>query len=224
MQVVSKTSWVTLGLIVILSLLFVGIEVFFSPYRRALALETGALNAGQFYRLITAHWIHLNPHHTWLSIAGLILVGITMAPVLHPGRLLATVGTSLCMISFGWWILQPAGPTFVGFSGILYGIYTVGVLLNLTRGFAWLGWIMLAGLIAKLGYESLYGPLPNANQDIAGRVSTLSHALGAFGGILSGPWHPLAKPVLIGLATLALLGALRHETSLTTALVSLVGA
>ena len=209
-----QDSRAPLGVMLALAALFAGMELIFGPRRLALALETGALNAGEIWRLITAHMVHLSPVHTALNIAGLVLVSAVLWSVLRAGWLLGSIAASLVAISAGWWLLQPPGVTYVGFSGILHGVFAVGALMYLREGPAWFGWIVLAGLTAKLGFEIIQGPVPGANDAIAGRVSTLSHALGALGGALVGPWHGVVKPLLIALALVALWAALRHEAAL----------
>ena len=214
MQMSAKTSWATALVIAGLAVSFVLTEILFGHDRARLALETHAVMEGQVYRLITGHFAHISRHHTILSIASVLLVGVLLFPVLRPSRLLATIAASLCAISFGWMILQPGGITYVGFSGIVHGLLGAGALLFLRDGPKWLGWALFAGLAVKLGFESLQGPVPGVGEAIAGRVSTLSHALGALGGIFIAPWHPGAKPVLLLVAMLAVWAALRHEALL----------
>lgn len=214
MQGAAKTSRGTVALMAALMGLFAVMEWLFGAQRLDLALETEALNRGELYRLLLAHTVHLSAYHTGLNIAGVVLVGITVSPVLQPRWFVLSVLASLSAISAGWWLLQAPGITYVGFSGILHGVFAVGALLYLRDGPVWFGWAVVLALGAKLGFEILQGPVPGADAAIAGRVSTLSHALGALGGALVGPWHRLAKPALIALALVALWAAIRHEAVL----------
>src|SRR4051812_11228217 len=45
-----------------------------APWSAALRYERGALAAGQWWRLVSAHWVHLGVRHLLLDSAGLVLL------------------------------------------------------------------------------------------------------------------------------------------------------
>ncbi len=152
--------------------------------RRAWALERQAVLDGQVWRLVTAHLVHLSRIHTILNILGLWLVAAALWSALTGPMLLRSVLWSGAAISIGWVLLQPAGVSYVGFSGITHGIYAFGGLNMLRRGPVWLGWTVLALLAVKLGHELFLGAVPGAEEEIGGKVALLAHSLGTFGGAL----------------------------------------
>ena len=204
-------AWGGAALLLALVGVFYGVELAFGPHRTLLALETAALERGQLYRLITAHLVHLSAHHTMMNALGLALAGCALLPVLGAGWLAAAIGGGMAAISLGWWILQPPGITYVGFSGVLHGIFAFGALQLMRRGLGWMGGLVLACLAIKLGYEALYGPVPGAVQGLGGRISTLSHAMGALGGAVVAPNVRWMKPGLVALALVALAAGVAAE-------------
>lgn len=153
--------------------------------RAKCALETGKIMQGEIWRLGCAHLVNLSHVHTILNLLGLCLITAATWSVLTASGFVWSVLASAGAISFGWLLLQPAGPTYVGFSGTTHGVLTFGALIFLRRGPYWFGWMVLIGVAIKIGFEVFYGPIPNADEAIGGRVSTLSHSLGATGGALA---------------------------------------
>src|SRR5690606_12461439 len=105
--------WRALGLAALLLLLQAGGE----RLALALRLDASALAAGQFWRLVTAHLVHLSWPHALLNTGGLLL-GWVLAPGVFdralPGRLGAlALGVGLCL----WW-LSPQALPYVGLSGV----------------------------------------------------------------------------------------------------------
>ncbi len=180
------------------------------PLRRAWALERGAVLEGEFYRLATAHLVHLSRTHSVLNILGLALITVSIWSILTARFVLRATLWAGAAISLGWVLLQPAGLTYVGFSGISHGIYAFGALHLLRRGPVWIGVIVLACMSIKIGYEFAYGPVPGAEAEIGGRVALLAHALGTLGGALGAagtPKGPRCAVILVALiATLRQIG------------------
>ena len=215
----SLRDWGLLLVLIGLLVIFGFVEVQYGSQRTRLALETEALWSGQVYRVLTAHFVHLSQHHTFMNGLGLGLVACTFLAVLRARDFLWA--TLICMlgISLGWWILQQPGPTYVGFSGTLHGIFAFGALMYLRQGHTSFGWFVVVALSIKLGYEILQGPVPGTESAVGGRVSTLSHGLGAFAGAVAGRWHPIAKPFLILLGGVAIAAAVLLEHSLLSSMV-----
>lgn len=176
--------------------------------RRAWALSTGPVLEGQVWRLAAAHFVHLSRLHTFLNSLGILLVVCTIWSVLTPGGLIRAVLASGAAISLGWLLLQPPGPTYVGFSGITHGIFAYGALRLLQIGPRWMGAVVLAGLAAKLGQEFVNGPVPGLEGRIGGSVSLISHALGSLGGALAA--RRCVPSVRLALIAAAAVAAVSH--------------
>ena len=147
--------------------------------RASLCYERSALAHGQWWRLLTAHLVHLNLAHALLNSAGLVLLWILFAREFSPRRWAWILCTSCAAIDAGLWFLQPAVDWYVGASGVLHGIWAAGACAMYRRGEA-LGAGLLLLLIVKLVYEqqsgaSLFeGDLP---------LVPAAHLLGALGGV-----------------------------------------
>lgn len=148
--------------------------------RQALAYERGALQQGQWWRLLTAHFVHLDLEHAVLNGLGVVLMWALFARDYSPLRWLAIYCGSALAVSAGLWFFSPEMRWYVGASGALHGVMIAGTLAHLRRGDLD-GWILAVFIVLKLGYEQFAGPLP-----FAGSADTVvdAHLYGAVGGLL----------------------------------------
>ena len=147
--------------------------------RNALSYDRAALAQGQWWRALTAHFVHLGPEHALLNGLGLVLMWALFARDYSPLRWLAIYLTSCLTISVGLWLLDPQLQWYVGASGALHGVMTAGTLAHLRRRDLD-GWILAAFIVAKLTYEQFAGSMP-----FAGTANTVvdAHLYGALGGL-----------------------------------------
>ena len=148
--------------------------------RDALSYQRTALAEGQWWRLLTAHFVHLDLEHAALNAMGLVLMWALFARDYPPLRWLAIyLGTALT-VSAGLWWFSPEVAWYVGASGALHGVMTAGTVAHLRRGDLD-GWILAIFIVVKLGYEQYAGALP-----FAGSPDTVvdAHLYGAIGGVV----------------------------------------
>jgi len=160
--------------------LFLLPEIDGAAARDALSYQRAALAEGQWWRLLTAHFVHLDLEHAALNAMGLVLMWALFARDYPPLRWLAIyLGTALT-VSAGLWWFSPEVAWYVGASGALHGVMTAGTLAHLRRGDLD-GWILAIFIVVKLGYEQLAGALP-----FAGSPDTVvdAHLYGAIGGVV----------------------------------------
>lgn len=185
-----RRGLVLLALLLALGALALGGE----PVRDALRYERGALAAGQWWRLLSAHAVHLDAAHALVNAAGLVLVWGIAIDELSPRRWLAVVLAAALSIGAGLWWLVPGVAWYVGASGVLHGMLTAGVLAGARRGDR-VAVIALVLLALKLAYEQWQGPLAFTDGK---PVVTAAHTLGALGGaavaVLSGRRRTPAAP------------------------------
>jgi rhomboid family GlyGly-CTERM serine protease len=148
--------------------------------RDALSYQRAALVAGQWWRVLSAHFVHLDLTHAALNAMGLVLMWALFARDYPPGRWLAIYLGSCLAVSAGLWFWSPEIEWYVGASGALHGVMTAGTLAHLRRRDLD-GWILAVFIIAKLAYEQSAGAMP-----FAGSPNTVvdAHLYGAIGGVV----------------------------------------
>jgi rhomboid family GlyGly-CTERM serine protease len=127
--------------------------------RLALRYDRAALGAGELWRLLTAHWVHLSLRHALVNALGLILMWALFARDYSGRQWLLIVLASILAIDAGLWLLDKTVEWYVGSSGALHGVMAAGTLAHLRRGQRE-GWILALILAGKLIYEQVAGPLP----------------------------------------------------------------
>lgn len=177
-----------MGLILALALLWLP-ELDGEASRQALAYQRPALEAGEWWRLLGAHFVHLDLEHAVLNGMGLVLMWALFARDYPPLRWLVIYMGAALAVSGGLWILNEEITWYVGASGALHGVLAAGTLAHLRRGDLD-GWILASFLVLKLGYEQLVGALP-----FAGSEDTVvdAHLYGAIGALVLALALPLRR-------------------------------
>lgn len=148
-----------------------------------LRFDRPAIGAGEFWRLLTAHFVHLGMSHYLLNAVALGLVCYLVgAHFSVSGWLFIGIG-SIISIDLGFWLLEPQLIWYVGLSGLLHGVLAAGIVggINEDRSTVLLLAIALA---CKLTYEQVAGPLPGSEASSGGSVIVAAHLYGAVGGTL----------------------------------------
>lgn len=160
--------------------------------RLLLRYDRTALAAGQLWRLLTAHLVHLDLHHVLLNCLGLALVWALFARDYSPRQWAVITLASIAAIDAGLWLWDSTLEWYVGSSGALHGIMAAGALARLRRGEAE-GWVLAAFLAGKLAWNYWLGALPVS----AGLpVVTQAHFYGVAGGLAAAAFlRPAVKPV-----------------------------
>lgn len=146
-----------------------------------LRYERAAIDAGQWWRLLTAHLVHLDTRHALLNAAGLALLWALFARVHTTWRWLFAVLLIIATVDAGLWFLSTSLRWYVGASALLHGVFACGA-IAMIRSRDRIGWIALVVFAAKLAWEQWQGALPLT----PGPVVTASHLYGAAGGVLAG--------------------------------------
>jgi rhomboid family GlyGly-CTERM serine protease len=147
--------------------------------------DRAALEAGQVWRLVTAHLVHLGWGHLWPNVLALLLIGGLVEEFLGPLEwVVATVGAALG-IDLGLYALDPGVSWYVGLSGVLHGLVACGALMMLQARHYQVGAVLAVGVALKLVFESTHGPIPFTQASAGGPVIVAAHLYGAASGALA---------------------------------------
>ena len=162
--------------------------------RVALRYDRAAVAAGEWWRLATAHIVHLDLEHAVLNALGLVLMWALFARDYAARAWVVIVLTSIVAIDAGFWFRDTSLAWYVGSSGALHGVMAAGTLAHVLRRDLD-GWILAAFVIVKLAFEQSTGALPFAEADAS--VVVNAHLYGALGG-LAGAAVIIARPQRFG--------------------------
>lgn len=145
----------------------------------------GALIAqGEYWRLVTAHIVHLGWGHIWPNLTALLVIGALFEDLFDAGMWLLLAGAAAGSIDLGLLIFDRDVEWYVGLSGVLHGFVAGGALIALLRGES-IGWLLAIGLAGKLVWEQTVGPVPFTAAAVGGPVVVASHLYGTAGGLLA---------------------------------------
>ncbi len=162
-----------------------GFEVLGDPARLALRYERSEILAGEAWRLVTGHLVHIGWQHLLLNALGLVLVWILVGSYLS----LSAWSGALCVIvlcmDLAFWLLKPGLQWYVGLSGALHGLLIAGVVRGWRQAPAESA-VLAAIVAAKLSWEQFGGALPGSELAAGGPVVVDAHLYGAVGGLIAG--------------------------------------
>jgi rhomboid family GlyGly-CTERM serine protease len=150
-----------------------------------LRYDRSALLAGQWWRLASAHLVHLDLRHAVLNILGLVLMWALFVRDYRPRQWFLILLAAAAAIDAGLWFRDTNVIWYVGASGVLHGVMAAGILAELRRG-ELSGLILGVFLLAKLCYEQWAGALPFAGAAVP--VVVNSHLYGVLGGLAAALW------------------------------------
>ena len=158
---------------------------------------------GDYWRLITAAFLHYGPFHLLLNMLGLYWFGSLLEQRIGSGRFLLIYLVSGLAGSAGALVASPLNPT-VGASGAIFGILGAGLVLEQQRDYVF-GGSALGVIIANL-VLTFFWP----------GISIGGHIGGLIGGAVSmfaltrfGRGHAVyGRPGLLGLAGIVAVGVL----------------
>ena len=139
----------------------------------------------EFWRLWTAHWVHVGWMHFLLN-----MLAFACLPFIFPHAKTRQLTILLLLlspfISLMFYFFMPDIEAYAGLSGVLHGMYVAVALVDLKypkeRNFAVLVLILVG---VKLVWENTWGNSGTA-QLIGSPVLVEAHWLGALGGVLLG--------------------------------------
>jgi rhomboid family GlyGly-CTERM serine protease len=189
-----RGRWIWLLLILLLLGAVLGLGDSVSALLR---YDRSAIAAGGWWRLLTAHIVHLDLHHLILNELGLVLMWSLFAQDYDAVEWCAIVMCGALAISSGLWWLSPRVGWYVGASGVLHSIMAAGAAKHLALR-AWDRWILFGGLCVKLAWEQWSGhaaPLVVVDAHLYGAASgfALGTLLSWRTAIIRLAWRPRSR-------------------------------
>jgi len=148
-----------------------------------LRYDRAAIAAGQWWRLFSGNLVHLGWWHLLFNVLSLVLLVLLCPERLSWGewlRRIVVVGTgmSLCL-----YLLVPGLPTYVGLSGLVYGLFALGLGRQALRRDE-IGIACLLFLAARIGWELVKGAPASETELLGGGVVAESHLYGVLCAVL----------------------------------------
>lgn len=150
----------------------------------ALEFNRSSITDGQWWRLITGHWVHYGLYHLAMNASAFVLCGYILLRGLPAHHYVLLLCTCLLGVGGGLYWLSPQPHTYAGLSGALHGLITAGLILRYPQA-PWLSSAALVLLVGKLAHEQSahfdpYHPL------LLAPVAVNAHCYGAVIGTIFG--------------------------------------
>ena len=176
-----NSSWYFFAFIILITITinYLGNEVY-----EYLKYDRLKIESGEFWRLISGHFVHLNLTHLALNYAGLTIVWLLVGRYYSSFQWLVIFSISLLITSAGFWYLDKNMLWYVGLSGVIYGLLFAGAgrgIKNLPIESSF----VIVVVIIKIAYEQLIGPTPDSENISGGNVVVNAHLYGSIGGLIA---------------------------------------
>ena len=149
------------------------------------------IEQGQWWRILTGNLTHTNLPHLGMNLLALWVMGHLFRPAAKELMLVLVV----ISVSVGTAILFSSMQIYVGLSGALHGVFAYYALKEALEGRK-SSWLLVVGVIAKIGWEQVYGASPETASLIGARVAIEAHLAGGISGIALAGILPLRKRLL----------------------------
>ncbi|MEM7376909.1 MAG: rhombosortase [Pseudomonadota bacterium] len=179
MPALIKTWWFPLCIAV----LSTGLQL--ADFRDAWRFDRAAIEGGAWWLLLSGNVVHLNLGHLGMNLLGLTVIVLLVWHHLRTPEWVLCFVVSALAVGIGLYLRDPNLNYYVGLSGALHGLLLAGVLLDLVDAPIG-GGLLLAAIVAKLGWEQWHGAVPGSEWAAGGNVVVNSHLYGALAGAAVG--------------------------------------
>jgi len=136
----------------------------------------------QVWRVISGHLTHLNWSHLLLNMAGLLIVALFFSQYRSDRYWIGALLFISLLCSVGLMVDNQL-ERYVGFSGVLHGLFIIGARWEMQR-YKTSGVVLMLIIVGKLIWEQMFGALPGSESMVGGRVAINAHLYGAIGGAI----------------------------------------
>lgn len=164
-------------------LMTMAISLFIQFFAQNLRYERTLILTGEYWRIITCHFVHTGWNHFLLNMTGLMLLLVLFSKLYSPLCWLIGAITCIFSISLSFLFFTPQVEWYVGLSGLLHGLLAMGLVSEASKGHA-LYLFALMTLTIKLLAEHFSGSSYHTEVFINALVVTEAHWIGAISGSL----------------------------------------
>ncbi|THB70171.1 MAG: rhombosortase [Gammaproteobacteria bacterium] len=165
--------------------------------RELLRYQPDMFVSGEYWRIITAHFVHLSWMHTFFNLAGTAIFSVLFARHLSVLQWWWVLAFCVPASSLAFYFLNPNLDWYVGFSGVLHSILIVGGIMELRKkegNDRRLALLVLGVITAKLIQEQFWGGMESTTESIiAGKVFVDAHLYGAIFGVICGVFYIISS-------------------------------
>jgi rhomboid family GlyGly-CTERM serine protease len=166
-------------------------------WQQALAYQRQAIAAGQWWRLLSGNFVHLSWWHLFFNVLSLGLLALLCPERLPMAEWLRRIVALGAGMSLGLYWLAPGVSSYVGLSGMIYGMFALGFGRQALQRDE-IGIACLAFILVRIGWE-LWAGASAAEVRLIGPVVPLSHLYG------------VASAAIYALAAMAWVRLWRHR-------------
>lgn len=147
------------------------------------------ISNGEYWRVWTGNWVHTNVWHLTLNLAGFWLLFLLNPQPFYNRWLLPYLAVMGLGVGCGLWFFSPQVIWYVGFSGILYGLYLLTGLTFLQQR-AWLPAILLLlGICGKTLWDWQHNGESLSSTLVAAPIIYAAHVYGMIAALLIAMLH-----------------------------------
>jgi rhomboid family GlyGly-CTERM serine protease len=146
-----------------------------------LCYERSAILNGEWWRLVTAHGVHLGPLHLGMNMLALCVILLLCRPVLTLAQAFTCLLLYAPVVSLALLMFTPDIAWYAGLSGVLHGLLVTGA-VRLLRGRPEAA-LLLAVVLVKLVAEQSGFWLSGAGRWLDVPVIVDAHLYGALAGL-----------------------------------------
>jgi len=148
-----------------------------------LEFDRSAIYQGQWWRILSGHFMHTNTWHLVMNIGGLALITLLHGTYYRPLQLwgILLFGNILIGLALLFW--SPQISIYVGLSGWLHALLVCGCCIDIQRQWS-SGWLILLAVFGKVVWEQWQGASQDVVTLIEAEVATDAHMYGAVIGLL----------------------------------------
>ncbi|WP_242426278.1 rhombosortase [Vibrio sp. qd031] len=137
-----------------------------------------AISNGEYWRIVTGNWLHTNWNHFFMNAAGFVFIALIFTP---PARIYLIATLTLTPL-VGFCLINSDYQQYAGLSGVLHGLFGWFALREALNGRR-SSWLLVGGLVLKVGYETLFNPESPTQALIDAPIAFEAHLYGALLGL-----------------------------------------